>query len=342
MTDIKINNKSKNNELINYSNPENISFSNIITKDSYTGFLINNIFSVFKSIDNILLVIYTNINKTIFSYNLINNQILNKIKNAHEDCITSIRNYIDSINRRDLILSISRDNNIKIWDINFNCLVNLTNINKQGGIYSGTILNYNNQNYIISSNENRFGECDPIKIFDFKGNKINEINNSNYDTYIIDSYYDNNFNKNYIITGNKDYAISYDFNENKIYHKYFEYKYNYSKNGILIHNIDGIIKLIESNDEGIIKIWNFHNGELLKKINVINKKLYGICLWNNNNLFVGCEDKAIKLININNDKIIKSLSGHEGSVITIKKIVHPKYGECLISYGEDIILWKKN
>ena len=112
--------------------------------------MINNIFSVFKSIDNILLVIYTNINKTIFSYNLINNQILNKIKNAHEDCITSIRNYIDSINRRDLILSISRDNNIKIWDINFNCLVNLTNINKQGGIYSGTILNYNNQNYIIS------------------------------------------------------------------------------------------------------------------------------------------------------------------------------------------------
>ncbi len=81
---------------------------------------------------------------------------------------------------------------------------------------------------------------------------------------------------------------------------------------------------------------------MLKKINIINKKLYGICLWNNNNLFVGCEDKTIKLININNDKIIKSLSGHEGSVITIKKIIHPKYGECLISYGEDIILWKKN
>ena len=97
VTGIKINNKSKNNELINYSNPENISFSNIITKDSYTGFLIDNAFSVFKSIDNILLLIYTNINKTIFSYNLINNQILNKIKNAHEDCITSIRNYIDSI-----------------------------------------------------------------------------------------------------------------------------------------------------------------------------------------------------------------------------------------------------
>ena len=81
---------------------------------------------------------------------------------------------------------------------------------------------------------------------------------------------------------------------------------------------------------------------MLKKINVINKKLYGICLWNNNNLFVGCEDKTIKLVNINNDKIIKNLSGHEGSVITIKKIIHPKYGECLISYGEDIILWKKN
>ena len=69
--------------------------------------------------------------------------------------------------------------------------------------------------------------------------------------------------------------------------------------------------------------------------------MYGICLWDVNNLFVGCVDKTMKLININNGKIIKSLSGHREEVITIKKVIHPKYGECLISYGGDIILWTK-
>ena len=63
-------------------------------------------------------------------------------------------------------------------------------------------------------------------------------------------------------------------------------------------------------------------------------------LWNNDNLFVGCQDKTIKLINIKNGKTTKILSGDREEVVTIKKIIHPKYGECLISYGGDIILWK--
>ena len=69
--------------------------------------------------------------------------------------------------------------------------------------------------------------------------------------------------------------------------------------------------------------------------------MYGICLWDVNNLFVGCIDMTMKLININNGKIIKNLSGHREEVVTIKKIIHPKYVECLISYGGDIILWTK-
>ena len=341
INNIKQNTKPNNNKLINYSNPEKIEFSNIITKDSYTGLVIDNAISAFKSIDDILLLIYTNKNKSIFSYNIPNNQILNEIKNAHDETISNIQHYFDSINKRDLILSIScYDNNLKLWDITFNCLVNLKNVNKEGFLYSGTILNYNNQNYIITSNANYSYNCDPIKIFDFNGNKINEINNSSYDTYIIDTYYDNNFNKNYIITGNKGSVISYDFNGNKIYNVYHESDDKYRHNSILIKNMDETIKLIESSRKGIIRIWKFYNGELLKKINVINKGLYGICLWNNDNLFVGCQDKTIKLINIKNGKTTKILSGDREEVVTIKKIIHPKYGECLISYGGDIILWK--
>ena len=109
--------------------------------------------------------------------------------------------------------------------------------------------------------------------------------------------------------------------------------------------MDETIKLIESSRKGIIRIWKFYNGELLKKINVINKGLYGICLWNNEYLYVGCEDSLIKILDINKGEILNYLIGHNNAVICLKKLIHPKYGEYLISQGylnDGIKLWTKN
>ena len=51
--------------------------------------------------------------------------------------------------------------------------------------------------------------------------EIKEIkNNSNEDTSFINTYYYNNLSKNYNITCTDDYSKSYDYSENKIYHKY--------------------------------------------------------------------------------------------------------------------------
>ena len=62
--------------------------------------------------------------------------------------------------------------------------------------------------------------------------------------------------------------------------------------------------------------------------------MFDICLWNNDYLLVGCkEDHLIKLIDLRLNKVIKNFSGHEDNVTTIRKISHPKYGECLISKG---------
>ena len=44
-------------------------------------------------------------------------------------------------------------------------------------------------------------------------------------------------------------------------------------------------------------------------------------------IFVGCGDKTIKIVEIKNGLIIKSLTGHNNDVLSIKKIIHPKYGE---------------
>jgi len=61
--------------------------------------------------------------------------------------------------------------------------------------------------------------------------------------------------------------------------------------------------------------------------------LYGICLWNNRYLFTGCGDNYIKLIDLNSGKIIKEFKNHKIYSVTIKKLIHPIYGECLLSKG---------
>ena len=112
---------------------------------------------------------------------------------------------------------------------------------------------------------------------------------------------------------------------------------------IIIDDTEKITKMIESSCDGIIRIWDFHSAKLLKKIYINNDWLYSICLWNKEYLFVGCKDSSIKLIKLNESKIIKNLKGHTNKVLTIIKFIHPKYGECLISQDSDdsqIKLWK--
>ena len=62
----------------------------------------------------------------------------------------------------------------------------------------------------------------PIKIYDLNENKKKEIkSNTNKDNiFFIDIYYDINSSKAFIITGNFGYIKSYDYKDDKIYHKY--------------------------------------------------------------------------------------------------------------------------
>jgi WD40 repeat protein len=275
---------------------------------------------------------------------LINNNNLLEIKKAHSSDITNFRHYLDNIYKRDLIMSISGpDCNIKIWNVNnFELLLNIEEIYMDGLISSACFINYFNQNYILTSNSSEVTNIpESIYVFDFNGHKIKEINDSKDPTYFIDIYYHINFDKNYIITGNKCYIKVYDYKNNEIMLKYCDNSNNYH-NSIIIDDKSLIIKIIESCEDGNIRIWNFYSGELLNKIKISNKRLYEICLWDNKYIFVGCEDNTIKLVELNNNLIINNLKGHNNIVLTVKKIIHPKYGECLLSQGytdDKIILW---
>ena len=180
-------------------------------------------------------------------------------------------------------------------------------------------------------------------MFDFKGNQIKEINDSNDEAVFIVTYYDKESLKNYIITGNVSNVKSYDYNTTKIYRRYGNNSQKVHGSMIITSN-QGIVKLIESSWDGFFRIWNFHSGELLIRMRVGNTKIYSICLWNIKYLFVGCEDKMIKLVDLKTLKVVKNLIGHNKEVLSIQKVYHPKYGECLISQSslkDQLKIWIK-
>ena len=84
----------------------------------------------------ILFLIYATEQQSIVSYDLFENKKINEIKKSHIKNIYNLRYILDDENKRDLILSLSYDNNIKVWNVlNFECIVDLKNINKEGDIY---------------------------------------------------------------------------------------------------------------------------------------------------------------------------------------------------------------
>ena len=228
------------------------------------------------------------------------------------------------------------DNNIRIWLLNnWECILNINKINKEGILRSGCFLLYKNEICILTCSS----EYEPIKVFNLNGKKMAEINNSYEPTYFIDTYYDNKLSKKtFIITGNAGYVKSYIINGNKIYYKYDDNEsmfISYAHYNIIVKEFENIIKLIESCDDGNIRIWKFHSGILLKKIKISNEGLRGICLYNDNYLFVGCKDKTIKLLNLDNELIIDSRKSHQNEVISLKKIFHPFFNNHYILLSQN-------
>ena len=171
-----------------------------------------------------------------------------------------------------------------------------------------------------------------MKLYDFNRNKIKKINHDNDKTLFIDVYYDELHSDIYIIYCSFNYVKSYNYYKNELYHKYYDND-NEGHLSAKIYINKGKTKLIESCIDGNIRIWDFHSGLLLNKIKVAYENLYGLCLWNENHLFVACGGEKIKLVDLKNGIVIKNILGHKMEVLTIKKFIHPLYGECLISQG---------
>ena len=329
--------------------PLHFEFINNLEK-SENNFRVDNTFEIFNSVQGYICLVYAyrllDKYNSIATYNIIDNKTICLMKNVHNEDITNFRHYLDKNKNRDLILSISAtDNNVKMWDFNnMEYLLTIKNINRHGFIKSACILNFNHNLYIATSNYSYSEIPEPIRLYNLEGYKIKEINYKNNQTFFIDIYNDRQFDIVYIITGNFGFVRTYNYTNDCKYHRYNDGNEYYEHYKVIIYNKSNEPKIIAAGKERVVLIWDFHSTELLNKIKISDvnyDNIYGICLWNKKFLFVGC-GKTLNVIDIENETVVNTLNGHGNNIITIKTVIHPRYGECVISqelYTGQMKLW---
>ena len=303
-------------------------------------------FCVFKSCNNIYNLIYSNVLNSIIALNLDNYQKIIEIKNAHTESIKFFEHYYSLEHKTDLFLSMDI-HSIKIWKINnFSCIYHYKNILN---LFSACFIRDINETKIVMDIKN-----DKLKVYNLKGEEKKEMNIENQSIVSIESYYDSQVNQNYIILGNDniDCVISYNYHEDKIYHKYDNYDYLINNFNVYEDKKQKKVLLIYVTQYCTITFWDFHTAEQLQVISIFigKDKIYSTCLYNDKILFVGnlrdFDDRnayfSLRLIDLDKQILVK---GEEYTVenipITIKKIdnKNDKYLICQEHSGE-IIIWK--
>jgi WD40 repeat protein len=324
------------------SEPTNLVFIKDICFNAHKTNSIDSVFSAFKSLKGQSLVVWGTPTYSIECYDLGLDKVIKQIVKAHNQTIFSCRHYLDRKGKRDLVITSSYDRSVKVWNIqdDWNNIVNISPAHTAYYIYSVSILcdEINCKNYVITTAPNEF-----TKVWDFNSNFLREFGVNNESTYFINTYYDYKQEKYYILNANSVDVKSYEFETGNLYKYYKGFPQTWHMSA-LVFEINDIQQLIESDGNGYIRTWNFHTGTPILCImtgSVIN--LRGICIWNEQYLFSTGSDSQVKLYDLKKAIYVKGFLGHTTTVCAVDKIVHPKYGECLISHALDgkLKLWGK-
>ena len=365
MNNINTNNISE--EQLSNSPPPYFTFiENIYTKcDSDYG--LNESFDIFKSelnANNYLIVANKN-NNNIDIINIESNKLIKSIKNnpskfiyiKYFQKIETKKNYLITINIKNAIniYEFSEENNFEKINLLLTIITKKEFNNTFNFINSTLIFNIkiNSKLFdiLVVSSRARYMEEYPTLIYNIKnGQELKEISHTKKNmTRFMIPWYNKNDDNYYLIELCEELLIVINILYNNIYAKLDEEKFKSFNTGF-VHELNDIDFLFVADSCGQIQVFNLFSKEICFKIDVrknkSNIRLYGLILWNYNYLIVNDDNnKSIIVIDLKNKYIIGSTyNEHNDSVRCIKRIRHKKYGECLITGGDDhfIKLFKSN
>ena len=309
----------------------------IITTNDIKGF--NDLFEVYISIrdDNPYLISPNSITYNIDIILLNNNKLIRSLE-GHKNNITTVRYFSNNLN--EYLISADINSIVIIWDIsNDNIEKYKLKLKYSNWIYS-CLLFFNDYMYIFTS-------CCGIgntKVYILDNNKINflkNINNSkNNNTYYLLSWYNEKNKKYYIIEFCKNKIVITNIYNNKLYKNLIaeNNKEFFYMNGFIYNSY-----LFACSTNGYINIWDIYEKKLINSILIYKCLLNNFIHWNEKYIILVDGNKNSMIIfDLSQSVVISNISSqHENGILCIKKIIHPTYGESLISSGQDgsIKLW---
>ena len=301
-------------------------------------------------------------NKNDFNINIISiieNKLVKSLE-GHNNRIRTIRYFIKEYdnkngNENKIIYEylISADDNriVIIWDIlnNFEIKQKIDTF-YEDDIYSCLIsFDENNiNNYIITSTYSTSNDISnsATKIYSLEsGEYLFYIKESNYDNiYYLLLWYNKQSKVNYLIqfSYKKILINSLEPDNNELYAKLVHEPENEHYSGFIFSKDDSEF-LCTSCYNGFIHVWNLYTKKI---IFVIETKLIlcHIIQWNEKYaIAANFENKSFIVVDLEEKKIYNDINQeHTMEVKCVKKLLHPKFGECLLSAGRDNIikLWK--
>ena len=312
--------------IIEIDEPLQISLNKCITMHSHVNLkeanlnaFIDRTFTVFKSLKNEYLLIYSYSenykNYSLKCYDILKDKSMTKVQNAHSERIFTCSHFLDKYNMRDLLITSAFDKKIKIWNITNNFQVIYEKkpdyyFKENTYLLSENILSYNNKIYlIVSAYEINSSGYDLLYYNTSKKIDWRHFENSRDNTNFLDIFY-NNGNPE-IITANLGNVKIYNF-QNKNLIKLFH------DNNNKLNYLSAIVKkdsfnnknIIVSAGDGLLRIWDYNNPDnLLQSIKTyLNVWLIGLELINDRYLLAAGADGNIKEFDLKKNFMSRNLN----------------------------------
>ena len=338
--------KKINHEFI--KEPKNLKFIQNIT-DTNTNVGWNDMFEVFISYkDNKEYLISPNSNNyELDIFSLVNQQKIKSVP-GHKNKIRTIRYFINDKNKNEYLISADCDKIVILWDITNDYKIKYS-IDTQYGkdIYSCLLIfpDKIDDVYIITSclNESKNDKDSATKVYSLnEQNLIKCIKDTNNNRiYYLLSWYNKINNKLYIIQFSNKKIIINNLFEDELYSELIYVQESFHFSGF-IYSKDNKDYLCSSSSNGYINIWDLYDKKLFKTFNTKGCRLAHFIEWNKKYFIVADRyNKSVKIIDTEKNLIFDVNSKHSDELISVKKILHPIYGESLLTASRDrtIKLW---
>lgn len=307
----------------------------------------NDIFEVFSSItdNNVYLVSKNKDNYNLDIINLKNNEKIISLS-GHNKNITSVRYFQNDSN--EYLVSADYSRRVIIWDIKNNFeILHKINTNYDKGIWSCLLLfNVENENYIITSTDSTSDndEKSATKLYSLEDGSFIKyiINTKSSSTNYILPWHNQKDEETYIVELCTNKIIINNVLKDETYAQLIMEPEDAHYGGF-IYSKEENDYLFSSSCRGFVSIWDLYEKSLTGIINNFGCEIWQITPWSNRYIIgADFDSKSLKIMDIKGKKVVGAIKGqHTKGIVSVKKIVHPIYGESLISSGWDhkIIVW---